>query len=92
MCCDKDLENFTTVTPVFVFVLTTPLSLDEPVPQDIVDDLVAFSEKLKAETMALGPGHIGGGKYRNGGEYRGWNADLVRVFPLRETSESANVR
>ncbi|KAJ7163842.1 hypothetical protein C8R43DRAFT_1122809 [Mycena crocata] len=33
-----------------------PLNLDEPVPQDIVDDVINFSEKVKEEALAAGNG------------------------------------
>ncbi|KAJ7067900.1 hypothetical protein C8F01DRAFT_1116154 [Mycena amicta] len=53
-----------------------PLDLNKPVPQETVDDLIAFSEKVKAEALAVGPGYLLGFPFRYEGEFRGYGPML----------------
>ncbi|KAF5380789.1 hypothetical protein D9757_007138 [Collybiopsis confluens] len=51
-----------------------PLNLDEPVPQDIVDDVINFSEKVKDEALAAGK--YQGFPFRYEGELRNFGPML----------------
>lgn len=53
-----------------------PLDLNEPVPQDIVDDVINFSDKVKAEALAAGK--YQGFPFRYEGELRNHGPMLVR--------------
>ncbi|KAJ3840244.1 hypothetical protein F5878DRAFT_659567 [Lentinula raphanica] len=51
-----------------------PLNLDEPVPQEIVDDVINFSEKVKDEALAAGK--YQGFPFRYEGELRNFGPKL----------------
>ncbi|KAF8211669.1 hypothetical protein K438DRAFT_1958746 [Mycena galopus ATCC 62051] len=51
-----------------------PLDLNEPVPQDVVDDVINFSEKTKQEALAAG---YRGFSFRHQGELRNYGPMLT---------------
>jgi hypothetical protein len=60
-----------------------PLNLDEPVPQEIVDDVINFSEKVKDKALAAGK--YQGFPFRYQGELRNYGPMLVRYWHLPVT-------
>ncbi|KAE9392988.1 hypothetical protein BT96DRAFT_924348 [Gymnopus androsaceus JB14] len=54
-----------------------PLNLNEPVPQDIVDDVIKFSDKVKVEVLAAGKyqGFRYEGELRNHGPMLEWDEE-----------------
>jgi hypothetical protein len=63
-----------------------PLNLDEPVPQEIVDDVINFSEKVKEEALAAGK--YQGFPFRYQGELRNYGPMLVRSVSSRKRTDS----
>ncbi|KAF7313452.1 hypothetical protein HMN09_00501100 [Mycena chlorophos] len=53
-----------------------PLDLNKPVPEEIVNDLIAFSESVKEQALAQGPGYILGFPFRYQGEFRNYGPML----------------
>jgi hypothetical protein len=54
-----------------------PLDLNKPVPQAIVDEVIAFSDKLKVEALAAGK--YQGFPFRYEGEFRNYGPMLVTI-------------